>query len=249
MVAACGRHYRVEGLVLSIAPGRESFTVSHRAIPGYMAAMAMPFRVAHPAELKAVSPGVQVHFDLRRGVARGIRRESAGIPGVALPASPQKLAVGDPVPDFELTDQAGARFRSSDLRGRVAVIDFIYTRCPLPDVCPRLSANFAYLAKQLPEVQLVSITIDPRFDRPEVLAEYASRWGSYGQRWRFLTGGDAEIQRVAGFFGIVYWPEESVMVHTAATAVIDREGRVAAVVVGSAFRADQLRDLVRSVSR
>ncbi len=125
---------------------------------------------------------------------------------------------------------------------------FIYTRCPLPDVCPRLSANFAYLNKRVHDVALLSITIDPQFDTPAVLAEYARRYGSDGERWRFLTGSIEQIREVAGRFGLIYWPEDGSITHTVATGIIGRDGRLAALVEGSSYRPEQLRDLVTSIS-
>ena len=90
----------------------------------------------------------------------------------------------------------------------------------------------------------MSVTIDPTYDTPDILAGYARRYGANPERWRFLTGPNEEIQRVAGMFGLVYWPEEGLITHTTATAVVGRDGRLKAVVEGMGFTADQLADLV-----
>ena len=126
----------------------------------------------------------------------------------------------------------------------LVAIDFIYTRCPLPDVCRRLSTNFAALQRKLPEVKLLSMTLDPAFDRPAVLAEYGHRWGADPRQWRFLTGTDGEIRTVAGYFGLAYFTEEGMVTHTVSTAVIDRDGRLRALIDSPSFRWEQLRDLV-----
>ena len=85
-------------------------------------------------------------------------------------APKEKLRPGDAVADFELRDQHGQTVRLSDFRGKVVAIDFIYTRCPLPDVCPRLSASFATLQRRfhdrLGDLVLLSITVDPEYDTP-----------------------------------------------------------------------------------
>ena len=94
------------------------------------------------------------------------------------------------------------------------------------------------------ELVLVSITIDPRFDTPDVLQEYAVRWGARPVGWRFLTGPDSEIQRVAGYFGLVYWPDEGSLGHNSTTSIIGPDGRLTAIVEGSSFRVDQLGDLI-----
>src|SRR5262249_26162873 len=136
-------------------------------------------------------------FDLHVGkdesLARHVKvRETLLDIPVAAPTN--RLAIGDLVPDFSLIDQAGRTVRLRDFSGRVVAVDFIYTRCPLPDVCPRLSANFSYLNKRVPDVALLSITIDPQFDTPPMLSEYARRYGCDGERWRFLTGSNEQIR-------------------------------------------------------
>ena len=114
-------------------------------------------------------------------------------------APKEKLRPGDAIADFELRDQHGQMVRLSDFRGKVVAIDFIYTRCPLPDVCPRLSASFATLQKRFAgrDLVLLSITVDPEYDTPAVLAEYARRWGADSRGWRFLTGDVARRGRRA----------------------------------------------------
>jgi protein SCO1/2 len=106
------------------------------------------------------------------------------------------------VPSFALTDQRGRRVTDRDLRGSVWVANFVFTRCP--SVCPMLTAKFHALQKQLvdlPAVRFVSISVDPEFDTPPVLAAYAARFEADPERWRFLTGPLAEIERtvVRGF--------------------------------------------------
>jgi len=93
---------------------------------------------------------------------------------------------------------------------------------------------------------LLSITLDPVYDRPEILAEYARRWQANRETWRFLTGGVEEIAAVAGQFGLIYWPEEGSITHTVATAVVGRDGKLAALIEGSSYRPEQLRDLVEN---
>jgi protein SCO1/2 len=156
-----------------------------------------------------------------------------------------KVLIDHKMPSFTLLDQNGRTVSLADFRGKVVVVDFIYTRCPLPDVCPRLSANFATVSKKLRgrDVEFLSITIDPQHDTPEVLQEYARRWQA-GESWRFLTGTAEQIQEVAGLFGLIYWPEEGSITHTVATAVIGRDGTLAAQIDGAKYRPDELLALV-----
>ena len=213
----------------------------------------MPFRAESAAELDHLTPGSRVQFELKvRGGAttvRHIRVEQAATGDVPIPKAEGKVAIGEPMPDFTLTAQDGRAVRLSDYRGQLVAIDFIYTRCPLPDVCPRLSANFARLQKRLgSRVALLSITLDPEYDTPAVLSEYARRYGADPAIWRFLTGPPDGVQTVAGHFGVVYWPEENAITHTSSTALIDRDGKLAALVEGSSYTSQQLLDLVETAA-
>ena len=224
--------------------------VAHKPIDNYMPAMTMAFRVGREVPLEQLTPGTRVGFDLKVGkkgsIAQHVMIRSQPLSDVVLPKTPvNKVLIGSKIPPFALTDQTGKTVTLSDFNGKVVVVDFIYTRCPLPDVCPRLSANFASVSKKLRgrDVEFLSITIDPQFDTPAVLAEYARRWQA-GDSWRFLTGASQQIQEVAGLFGLIYWPEEGSITHTVATAVIGRDGTLLAQIDGAAYRPDQLLALV-----
>jgi len=259
---ACARRYSAQGLVLRVDKAAGTMLVSHKPIPGFMPAMAMPVRVEKRSELSDLKPGDRVSFQLvvrrNESFARRLRAErpatileDAG-DRIRIEAPAQKLAVGAAVPEFSLIDQRGVAVSLSEYRGRVVAVNFIYTRCPLPDVCPRLSAGFARLQRRFQrrmgsDVALLSVTIDPTYDTPPVLARYAALWRADPRHWRFLTGPVPEIQRVAALFGLVYWPEEGLITHTSSTAVIGRDGRLAALVEGVSHTADQLGDLIEQI--
>ena len=239
--------YAVDGIVVAVDAAARTMLVSHRAIAHYMPAMLMPFRAENAAELAALHPGARITFDVAvtksQSVARNIRL--SGQPDAAIAAPAEKLAIGSTLPDFQLIDQHGHTLRSADLRGKVVAIDFIYTRCPLPDVCPRLSANFALLQRRFRDqagesLVLLSVTVDPEFDTPQVLADYARRWGA-GPAWRFLTG---DVAPLAASLGEVYWTEEGSIGHNSTTSIIGRDGRLAAQLEGSNYRPDQLVHLI-----
>jgi len=243
--AAFGKTYPVDGIVLALDPVAHTMLVSHRPIARYMPAMVMPFRVEQPADLATLYPGARVQFDLvisnHQSVARNLRKAQG--PDAAIAAPKERLHVGDPLPDFRLTDQFGSTVGLADLRGKVAAIDFIYTRCPLPDVCPRLSANFATLQRRFHgrDLRLLSVTVDPDYDTPAVLAGYAKRWAADPSAWRFLTG---DVGPLAAALGEVYWSDEGSIGHNSTTSILDRQGRLAAMVEGSNYRIDQLEHLI-----
>ncbi len=231
-------------------PDLRQMVVAHKPIANYMPAMTMAFRVARGVEMEHLTPGTRVEFELevrkQDSVARKVK--VLGANEVAnLPKAPgNRIFIGLKMPAFSLIDQAGKTVRLSDFIGKVIVVDFIYTRCPLPDVCPRLSANFASVSKKVRGrgVEFLSITIDPQHDTPPVLTEYARRWQADGESWKFLTGTPEQIQEVAGLFGLVYWPEEGSITHTVATAVIGKDGTLLAKIEGAGYRPDQLLALI-----
>ena len=244
----CATRVRMEGMVLRVDRLAQTMLVSHRAVAGVMPAMVMPFRVAQARDLAMVSAGSRIQFELRGQAAHRVRvidTRNAG--DFVFPHADEEMKPGQMAPDFSLIDQDGRPMTLASLRGRVVVVNFLYTRCPLPEVCPRLAASFASLqrrfATEMPaNLELLSITLDPQFDTPDVLMRYAATMKARSDAWHFLTG---ETTPVARRFGLIHWAEEGVIVHNSQTAIIDRQGRLAAMVEGSTYRLEQLADLVR----
>jgi len=257
--AGCARHYTTRGLVLRIDQPGAIVTISHDVFPGFMDAMAMPFDLRGAARRTRLTPGDRVRVRLSvRGSRSWIDRLEIVSPapvdaGVQqTPATPALVPIGSPVPDFELIDHTGAPVALSALRGKVVAVTFIYTRCPLPDYCPRMVANFRALRDRFADrigrdLVLLTISFDPRYDTPEVLRTFAAGSGAGAPGWHFLTGDASRIERVCAAFGIQYWAEEGLITHSLQTAVIDREGRLAATVEGKDFTSRQLGDLVGMV--
>lgn len=258
-IAGCARHYTTTGLVLHINRPAASVTISHDAFPGFMDAMTMPFDLRGEARQMRLTPGDRVRFRLsvkgsRSWVDRleivSAARNDAGLQHT--PAVNTLVPVGSAMPDFELVDQAGLPVALSALRGKVVAVTFIYTRCPLPDYCPRMVENFRALRDRFADrvgrdLVLLTISFDSRYDTPDVLRTYAVHSGAGGQGWHFLTGGASRIERVCAAFGIEYFADEGLITHSLQTAIIDREGRLAATVEGKDFTPRQLGDLVASV--
>ena len=143
----------------------------------------------------------------------------------------ERLQPGEVVPDFSLTDQNGQPLRLSHFRGKAVLLTFIYTRCPLPNFCPLMSKNFADLQERLNKefpnkYRLLSITMDPNFDRPAVLKDYAARYDANEADWSFATGNAEQISFVAGLMGLYYAPENGLISHDFRTALIGPNGRL-----------------------
>lgn len=267
-LCAGAQRYAVTGILLKTDRERMSFVASCAAIPGFMEAMTMPYSVRDRKALDGFQPGMQIDFTLvvdgQHSWAEGLKahrfetmqqdpmraRRLQIMEGAE--AGPAPLAIGQAVPDFTLTDQAGKRVTLSQFRGKVVGLTFIYTSCPLPDYCFRLSNNFGQIAKRFHDrmgrdLILLSVTFDPEHDTPAVLAKYASTWKADPEQWHFLTGTLPDIKAVCNRFGVSFWQDEGFLTHTLHTVVIDRQGKVAANFEGNEFTAAQLGDFVQTM--
>ena len=258
-ITACASHHTTTGLVLRVDKPGSTVTISHDAFPGYMDAMAMPFDLKGSAQSAKLMPGDRVKFRLSMKSGRSwvdrVEVVSAAPVDAGLqntPAVPVLVPIGAALPDFELTDQAGQPVSLAALKGKVVAVTFIYSRCPLPDYCPRMIENFRALRERFAprmnrDLVFLTISFDPRYDTPDVLMKYATAQRAGGPGWHFLTGDPAKVERVCNAFGIQYWAEEGLITHSLQTAVIDRDGRLAATVEGKDFTPQQLGDLVGAV--
>jgi len=159
-----------------------------------------------------------------------------------------------PAPAFSLTDQNGRTLDHSDLLGKVWVASFIFTHCQGP--CPTITKHMAELQKEvadLPDVRLVSLTLDPARDTPAVLKEYADRFHADGQRWFFLTGPEDVLKKVVqeGFLTAQQSaPDSDQIIHGTRVALVDRRGVIRGFLSGTdgdlaARAAVRLRELHR----
>jgi protein SCO1 len=144
------------------------------------------------------------------------------------------------LPDFSLVERSGQKLSLADLRGKVWIADFIFTRCPGP--CPRMSSRMAVLQSNLRDegLRLVSISVDPEFDSPEVLGKYASQYQAEEGRWFFLTGDKTAIHHLAKS-GFLVGGVDDVTLHTTRFVLVDRQGRVRGYY--SSSEEDELRKL------
>jgi protein SCO1/2 len=153
---------------------------------------------------------------------------------------PRRLEPGDIVPDFTMTGQDGETFRLSDLKGKVVVITFIYTRCPLPDFCPRMDQKFSELAQHIAtfpsrsqSIRLISLSFDPEHDTPEVLRAHGRIRGAKPPLWAYAVASHAELAKVAAPLGLTYGPMKDELLHNLCTAIIDPSGKLARLEVGT----------------
>ncbi|NOT52980.1 MAG: redoxin domain-containing protein [Deltaproteobacteria bacterium] len=243
------RRYDVKGIVVAVDSQRKQITVEHEDIPGYMDAMTMPFSLTEEWPYKVLHPGDQVQAAL---VVQGDRSwlEELSITRSSATAAeaPQEGTSRDfspyPAANFTLTDQDGQPLSLSDLRGKIVILDFIFTRCPGP--CPLLSLKFSQLQQKLgarfgKNVMLLSISIDPRHDTPTVLKEYAQRYSANLTGWKFLVGSTKDTIMTASAFGADYEAnQDGIVDHRLVTCVIDREGNVIQEFSGTNYTVDEI---------
>lgn len=262
------RRFPLRGIVREVDAARARVTVEHEAVAGYMEGMTMPFPVRDdPQVLKLLRPGDRIEatlvvekesYRLEKIVTRGFvgtpaspavsaRPAESGGSAFVTPVPNRGVQVGDAVPDFTLKDQTGQAVRLSQMRGEPVAVTFLYTRCPVATACPMTTAKFSRLDAMLAKENfghLLVVTVDPEYDTPEVLAEYAKKAGADPKRWKFLTGTPADVARVASSFGVLYYPERGQMIHSQAVAVLDPRGRLATIYYGETWQPENiLRDL------
>jgi protein SCO1/2 len=238
-----GTRYAITGQVVAVLADRGEVVIRHDAIPGFMPAMTMPFKVEEQGLLRGRSPG-----DLVRGILVvretsayladlekvGFQPVGVGAPEHGLRGEP--LPRGAAVPDVSLTDQAGSPRKLSEWRGRAVALTFIFTRCPLPEFCPAMDRRFRELQSSVKadqtlrgRVVLLSISFDPEFDTPAVLTGHAARAGADPSMWLFLTGPEADVETLGSWFGLQVVREgdgTAGLTHNLRTAVIDAQGRL-----------------------
>ena len=255
------REFPLTGEVLAVKPDRSEVQVRHDEVKGFMDAMTMWFTIKDPGSLDGIAPGDLISATLvltaEDSYLTGIRRTGARKPGEATPPPPEPadlLPVGAAVPDITFTDEEGRARPLSSYRGYYTLLTFIYTRCPLPDYCPRMNAHFAAVQRALKAdarlgrgVRLLSVSFDPDFDTPARLAGKAREMGADPDVWHFVTAPRPQVEGFGGPLGLSVMREGadgSTITHNLRTALLDRDLRLARTYNGKDWvPEDVIRDL------
>ena len=253
------RTYETRGLVREIRKSGKVL-ITHEDIPGYMQAMTMEFEPIEPNALANVGPGDLIAFRLCVSDTRSwidevhtIAEAPARRPAPAGAATASQSFAGAELPDCLLLDQTGRALQLRDLKGRALALTFIFTRCPLPDYCPLMNQRLAMLQKSLtaagiPNWHLLSVSIDPEYDTPERLAEYAQQFQPNPDHWTFATGSADEIERLATAFGLKIVREGAELNHNLRTVIVDAAGRVQRVFIGNDWEPAELIEEMKSAT-
>jgi len=249
--------YQVKGVVVALGEDGKTVKIKHEEIPSYMAAMTMEFEVRGTNELRGLAAGDSVAFRMLvtedDGWIDQIKKLDA--PKVELPQGirivrdVEPLEAGDLLPEYRFTNQSGKAISTLDYRGRALALTFIFTRCPFPTFCPRVTGGLAdaqsLMLTNHPSVtnwHLLSLTIDPEYDTPAILKDYAQRNGGVQRYWTYATGSLLDLTAVAEQFGLQFWRDTpgGLPNHNLRTVVIDAAGRVQTNLVGNAWTGEQL---------
>jgi protein SCO1 len=262
-VAACrrgpepaSRQYELRGVVLAVAADRQEITIKHEDIKGFMPGMTMPFKVRNERLLDGRRPGdlIRATLVVTDDDAYLSAVEKTGSTSTAAPARSPAAAPGvqpgDPLPDARLVDQDGRARTLASFRGAPLAVTFIYTRCPLPQFCPRMDRHFATVQRAIAadpglqgRVHLASISFDPRYDTPVVLKRHAAALHADPATWVFLTGDQASIDALARGVGLEVireGPRGEDISHTLRTIVVGADGRIVKAYGGNEWKPDEL---------
>lgn len=251
----------VKGVVKELLPAENRLRVHHEEIPGYMAEMTMALNVRDTNLLAGLAPEDAISFRLNvtadgHWIDQVTKVASTTAPlGDALPPESswrrvrnvEPLDVGDAMPNYTFTNELGQVVNLADLKGTAYAFTFIFTRCPIPEFCPRMSSHFLDVQNALlrmPDApdnwKLFSITMDPEFDTPAVLKGYASRYQYDPARWGHLTAALIDITAIGEQFGLEFYRPDGTINHNLRTVVVDAQGKIQNIIRGNFWKPGEL---------
>jgi protein SCO1/2 len=254
---AGAKRYSLKGKVISVDKNAGTANIDGEAIPGFMDAMIMPYTFKPPAMIDQLQPGDSITADVI------VDSDKYWLENVKVtahsPASAEKPTAavhipqpGDAVPNFRLVNQSGKNISLHQYRGQTVLLALIYTRCPFPDFCPRVSHEFSAIDQKVRadpgrygKTHLLSISFDPAHDTPKVLRAYGfscanSKDPAVFSRWEFAAIPQAELPEFANYFALTYQEEGGLITHSLSTAVISPDGKIYKWYHGADWQASDL---------
>jgi len=262
--------FKVKGVVKELKPNGRTAAIAHEEIPNYMDAMTMDFDVKDKRELEGLKPGDSIVFRMvvtkDDGWIENIRKLPPVAPtnasqvitinntndtnAVTFRRSPivEPLNIGDVVPDYKFTNQFGQPMSLAQFKGQAVGLTFIFTRCPFPTFCPRMSQQFQKAQKALkaqPDApknwSLISLTIDPAWDTPERLRRYAEPYNIDTNHWQFVVSDLWTLDGLGDSLGLTFYRSTPTALpeHNLRTVVFDTRGRLQKVFVGNEWTPDE----------
>lgn len=246
--------FSVQGTVRAPLDNTGHVTIAHDDIPGLMPAMTMSFAVADAAGAASLTPGDRVRFQLDTAGADWTAGSFTIVGHTVIPpstpaasAANRRLREGDLLPAFSCLTEENQPVTAASFRGRVTLITFIFTRCPVPEYCPAMALRFAQLQKAIlaapgsvGQTRLLSITLDPEFDRPDILKAYGEAVGANPAVWQFATGEKETIAALTKSFAVYTERNGVTLDHTLCTALIGPDGRILQLWRGNGWKIDEV---------
>ncbi len=256
------RTFQARGVVQSLDSDGKTVVIQHQAVPGYMAAMTMPFVDRNPSELVGLRAGDSVSFRInvtskegwidqvtKTGEVQVIRAEAGSEhPIVQVVRDVPPLGVGDELPDYHFTNELGEKVNLGQFRGQALAFTFFFTRCPYPNFCIYVSTGFEETQKKLQAMtnaptnwHLLSVSFDPDFDTPAALKTYATARDFDPTRWDFVTGDLTDLTTFGSQFGEYFGRDPAGGYnHNLRTVVVDTRGRIQRIFLGNTWTSDEL---------
>jgi protein SCO1/2 len=244
------KSFPIRGKIVSVDAAKGSVLLDHEAIPGFMEAMTMSYKLKDAGTISELHPGDRITAtllvrktgdDYSDPMLDQIVVTAQARPDYKPTVQYHVPAAGDAVPDFKLLNQNGKTIHLGQFKGRVVLLTFIYTRCPLADYCPRMNKNFAEIDKALAadpamykQTHLLSISFDPKYDTPAILKSYGGIYTGGDVRtfahWDFAAPPEDQLTAMEEFFDVGVTPGDNPgsLTHSLSTAVIGKDGKVRA---------------------
>ncbi|MDR3724246.1 MAG: SCO family protein [Terracidiphilus sp.] len=238
--------YKLRGKVLSTDAAKGEVLLDHEAIPGFMEAMTMPYKLKDPSILGELHKGDVITADVlvSQNADADLLLDHIVVVAQARPdykpgVSYHVPAPGETPPDFKLRNQDGRAVHMAQFKGKALLVTFIYTRCPTPNFCPLITKNFAEINRQIAadatlasRTHLLSVSFDPEHDTPARLRAFGVQYiGSDTQNtfthWDFTVPGKADLQQMAMYFDLaIQTGADRFITHTLSTTLIGPDGKV-----------------------
>jgi protein SCO1/2 len=242
-IAGDAATYQLKGIVVASDAAKGEVTIDSEAIHGFMGAMIMPYKLAQPGIATELHPGDHITARLRVSESASLLDQLVVTAQAKPDYKPSKFynvpSPGQGVPDFKFTNQNAKTITFDQFRGKVLLVTFIYTRCPLPDYCIRMSRNFATIEHELAadpqlynKTHLLSVSFDPAYDTPKVLRRYGSAYigdhaGETFSHWDFAAPSPSQLDAVEQFFDVGVSPgSENTLTHSLSTIVVAPSGKI-----------------------
>jgi protein SCO1 len=265
----CGRgekthYYEARGVIRGISPDRSSLDIQHEDIPNFMPSMTMPFLARDQKEMTRLKVDDAISFrmmvtksDFWIDHVRKIRREDVDVRDPKPKPTPDnqssRLKEGDAMPAFSLTDEDGKLISAETFRRRPLVLTFIFTRCAVPNFCPRMTSNFSELQNLIKaengaaaKTHLLSITLDPEFDTPQILKQYGAHSNEDPSVWSLASGDPKEINALTQAFSVYRQTEGGTLSHGLATALVGPDGKIVKIWRGNAWKPEEIISEIRT---